>query len=111
VLLWTPGSTPQCQSAATLTFMSTLATNAVMEFLGDASNESLLDGLRKIFRLQPELDRVLTVRYMVIGQFGAIPLEPGAKMGLMVRFIETGLSLVNWDHVIEELELDPLQGG
>lgn len=84
-----------------------LATNAIIEFLRDESNRKAMDGIKVIFRTHPESNWDLVLRCMVLGQFGTIPLEPGAKMGLMVRFIELSLNLVNWNRVIKELELDP----
>lgn len=88
-------------------FQRDSATDGIIEFLRDGSNQGALDGLRLMFQRNPESNWDLAVRIMVVYQFGTIPLEPGAKMGLMVRFIELGLSLVDWDRVIVELELDP----
>lgn len=82
------------------------ATNGVIEFLSDESNQQVVDGLKAVFQNYPKLNRGLTVRCTVLGQFGTILLEPGAKMGLMVRLIELGISLVDWDRVITELKLD-----
>lgn len=82
------------------------ATNAIIEFLQDESNQELVTGLSTIFQRHSDLDRELAVRNTVLGQLGVIPLEPGAKLGLMVRFIELGLSLVDWGRVIRDLKLD-----
>ena len=82
------------------------ATKSVIEFLRDESNKHLIVGLQLIFQRNPQLDRNLVIRITIMRQLGPIPLDPGAKMGLMVRFIELGFSLVDWDYVIRELELD-----
>ena len=94
------------QACTLLDSITNSATDGVIEFLRDDSNREALEGLRFLFGAHRQLDRHQLLRSTVLGYFGVIPLKPGAKMGLMVRFMELGLHMVDWDQVITELQLD-----